>query len=380
MPYIPMKPLLAVAQRLGVAHGAFNVNLPQQVDAVIKIHEKLRSAAIIQVAEPASAYLGGNPDFLKGTLSEKALGMKRIAERVKRLAEASRIPVVLHLDHGRSFESVKLAIDAGFSSVMIDGSALPYEENVALTKKVVDYAHERGVSVEGELGILAGTEDDVFAEESSYTNPLLVVGFFKRTGCDSLAISYGTKHGAAKGENVKLRKEIVIASLENLRHEKVHGTLVSHGSSLVPEYIISEINSLGGAVSGHGIPLEQLREVIPLGISKINIDTDIRLATTRNILELYKLNPDLAANSQVYALLKANPELYDYRNYLVPYLDDLLAEEIANPELEKLVQAMADAVYEICATAIINFGSVGDAFKVEALSLEEMAKVYRGEK
>ena len=145
MPYIPMKPLLAVAQRLGVAHGAFNVNLPQQVDAVIKIHEKLRSAAIIQVAEPASAYLGGNPDFLKGTLSEKALGMKRIAERVKRLAEASRIPVVLHLDHGRSFESVKLAIDAGFSSVMIDGSALPYEENVALTKKVVDYAHERGV-------------------------------------------------------------------------------------------------------------------------------------------------------------------------------------------------------------------------------------------
>ncbi|HHX79796.1 MAG TPA: ketose-bisphosphate aldolase [Acholeplasmataceae bacterium] len=380
MPYVPMKPLSAVAQKLGVAHGAFNINLLQQVDAVIKIHEKLRSAAIIQVAEPATAFLGGNPDFLNGSLSEKALGMKRIAERVKKLSKASRIPVVLHLDHGRSFESVKLAIDAGFSSVMIDGSSLPYEENVALTKKVVDYAHERGVSVEGELGILAGTEDDVFAEESSYTNPLLVVDFFKKTECDSLAISYGTKHGAAKGANVKLRKEIVIASLENLRHEKIQGTLVSHGSSLVPEYIISEINSLGGAVSGHGIPLEQLREVIPLGISKINIDTDIRLATTRNILELYKLNPDYTTNSQVYDLLKANPKVFDYRNYLVPYLEDLLAEEITNPELEKIVKALENAIYEICATAIINFGSVGTAFKVEALSLEEMAEIYRGEK
>lgn len=380
MPYVPMKPLSAVAQKLGVAHGAFNINLLQQVDAVIKIHEKLRSAAIIQVAEPATAFLGGNPDFLNGSLSEKALGMKRIAERVKKLSKASRIPVVLHLDHGRSFESVKLAIDAGFSSVMIDGSSLPYEENVALTKKVVDYAHERGVSVEGELGILAGTEDDVFAEESSYTNPLLVVDFFKKTECDSLAISYGTKHGAAKGANVKLRKEIVIASLENLRHEKIQGTLVSHGSSLVPEYIISEINSLGGAVSGHGIPLEQLREVIPLGISKINIDTDIRLATTRNTLELYKLNPDYTTNSQVYDLLKANPKVFDYRNYLVPYLEDLLAEEITNPELEKIVKALENAIYEICATAIINFGSVGTAFKVEALSLEEMAEIYRGEK
>lgn len=380
MPYIPMRNLLLAAEKYRFAQGAFNINLPRQADAVIKIHEKLRSAAIIQVAEPGTAYLCGNPNFLSGTLEEKAKGMKMIAERVKRLAEASKIPVVLHLDHGRSFESTKLAIDAGFSSVMIDGSALPYEENVSLTKKVVEYAHEHGVSVEGELGVLAGTEDDVFSEASSYTNPMKVVDFFRRTGCDSLALSYGTKHGAVKGINVKLRKEIVVAAMENLRHEKLHGALVSHGSSLVPEYIVSEINALGGVVSGFGIPLYQLLEVIPMGISKINIDTDIRLATTRNLLELYKNHPEIANNSPVYRLMKANPGVIDYRVYLVPYLEELLKDEITSPELEMIAQALDDAVYEICATAIVNFGSVGGAFRFEATSLAEMKELYRGEK
>jgi fructose-bisphosphate aldolase class II len=380
MPYISMNPILNRAQKMKFAHGAFNINLPCQAEAVIKIHEQLRSAAIIQVAEPATTYLSGNPDFLNGTLEEKAVGMKKIADKVRSLGEASRIPVVLHLDHGRSFESVKLAIDAGFSSVMIDGSSLPYEENVALTKQVVEYAHERGVSVEGELGILAGTEDDVFAENSSYTNPMSVVDFFKKAGCDSLAISYGTKHGAVKGLNVKLRKEIVVASIENMRHEKIHGTLVSHGSSLVPEYIVSEINALGKAVSGNGIPIKQLQEVIPMGISKINIDTDIRLATTRNILELYHQNPDLVASSKVYQLLNNKPEQFDYRNYLTPYLDDLLQERISTLELEEIYRALKNAVYEICAMAIINFGSIGDAYNLEVKSLEEMAKSYRGER
>jgi len=378
--YIPMRNLLLGAQKSKFAQGAFNINFPRQADAVIRIHEKLRSAAVIQVAEPATAFLGGNPDFLNGTLAEKARGMELIARRVKALAEQSRVPVVLHLDHGKSFESVKLAIDAGFSSVMIDGSSLSFEENAELTRKVVEYAHERGVSVEAELGILAGTEDDVFSEASTYTNPLKVVEFIRMTGCDSLALSYGTKHGPVKGENVKLRKEIVIAALENMRHEKLKAALVSHGSSLVPEYILSEINALGGAVSGGGIPLSQLLEVIPMGISKINIDTDIRLATTRNLLEMYERRPDLREKSPVYGLMKSDPKQIDYRKYLAPYMDKLLRDEIDTPELEEIAKALDDAIYEICATAIVNFGSVGMARGFEIASLAEMKEFYRGEK
>ena len=291
MPYIKSKDILRYARDHKIAHGAFNVNALCQAKAIIEACEELRCAAIIQVAEPGLAFIGGNPAFIHGTMEEKKLGAKRIASYVKKLAEKTFIPVSLHLDHGRSFETCKLCIQAGFNSVMIDGSALEYDENVALTKKVVQFAHKHDVSVEAELGVLAGVEDHVFAETSTYTNPLTAIDFLKRTSADSLAISYGTKHGAVKGDNVKLRKEIVIATMENMLHENIDATIVSHGSSLVPQYIVNEINALGGNVKGHGIPLKQLQEVIPCGISKINIDTDIRLATTRNILEFFEKNP-----------------------------------------------------------------------------------------
>ena len=150
---------------------------------------------------------------------------------------------------------------------MIDGSSLPFDENVELTREVVKYAHERGVSVEGELGVLAGVEDHVFSTTSTYTNPLKAIEFFKKTGVDALAISYGTMHGASKGKNVKLRKEIAIAIKECMMHEGIFGVLVSHGSSTVPKYIVDEINALGGNIqNAYGISIDELKAAIPSGI------------------------------------------------------------------------------------------------------------------
>lgn len=376
MPYVPIKPLLDYCTKTGIAHGAFNINIPLQAKAIIEAQEEIRSGAIIQVAEPGLGFLGGNSDFLNSSMEEKKIGAKRIVKAVKGYAEKTFIPVVLHLDHGRSFDSCKMCIDAGFSSVMIDGSALPYEENVALVKKVVKYAHKRGVSVEGELGVLAGVEDNVFADNSSYTNPMLVVDFFKRTKVDSLAISYGTKHGAVKGDNVKLRKEIAIASMENLRHSGLFGDLVSHGSSLVPQYIVNEINSLGGKVSGHGIPMEQLKAVIPCGISKINMDTDIRLATTRNVLD-YFVNHQDKQNSEIYKLMKAKPEAFDYRYYLAPIMDELFGLKKASEETIVMEDCLSKAVKEIVLTASVSFGGVGDATYIPNTSLKEMKEIYK---
>ena len=361
MPYITSKNILKYARDNHIAHGAFNVNSLIQAKAMIEACEELRTACIIQVAEPGLAFLGGNFDFLNGTLEQKKIGAKRIATYVKKLAENTFIPVSLHLDHGRSYESVKIAIDAGFNSVMIDGSSLPYEENVKLTKKVVSYAHKKGVSVEGELGVLAGTEDHVFSNTSTYTNPLTAIDFLKRTNADSLAISYGTKHGAVKGDNVKLRKEIVIATMENMLHENIDATIVSHGSSLVPQYIVSEINALGGNVKGHGIPLKQLQEVIPCGISKINIDTDIRLATTRNILEFFEKNPAKVKDSKIYPLLKEKPESFEYRYYLKEYINELVTNKITSSELKEILPCIINGVKEIVLTASVAFNSVGDA-------------------
>lgn len=376
MSYVPIKPLLDYATKTGIAHGAFNVNIPSQAKAIIEAQEEIRSGAIIQVAEPGLGFLGGNKDFLNSTFEEKKIGAKRIAKAVKSYASKTFIPVVLHLDHGRSFESCKMCIDAGFSSVMIDGSSLPYSENVALVKKVCKYAHKHGVSVEGELGVLAGVEDNVFADNSSYTNPMLVVDFFKKTGVDSLAISYGTKHGAVKGDNVKLRKEIAIESMENIRHEGINGYLVSHGSSLVPQYIVNEINALGGKVSGHGIPMEQLKIVIPCGISKINMDTDIRLATTRNVLEYFASHKD-KQNSEIYKLMKAKPESFDYRYYLSPIMNELLGIKKEGEEAEVMEDLLKKAVKEIVLTASVSFGDVGDAKYISNISLDEMKKEYQ---
>ncbi|EJW99376.1 fructose-1,6-bisphosphate aldolase, class II, partial [gut metagenome] len=260
MPLVPLKPVLDAARTHGYAQGAFNVNAVCQAKAAIEVHEMFRSPVILQGADLANAFMGGRADFANGTVEDKIRGAKNIGDAVKKFGENSPVPVVLHLDHGRDMESVKAAIAGGYTSVMIDGSSLPFEENVELTHEVVKYAHERGVSVEGELGVLAGVEDHVFAATSTYTNPLSAVDFVRRTGCDALAISYGTMHGPSKGAGVKLRREIPIAIRECLSHEGLECALVSHGSSTVPRYIVDEINQLGGDIqNAHGISLTELK-------------------------------------------------------------------------------------------------------------------------
>ena len=199
MPLVPMRAILEATEKYNYAQGAFNVNAVAQAKAVIEVHEMFRSAAIIQGADLANAFMGGRTDFANGTLEDKKVGANNIANAVKKYGEHSSIPIALHLDHGKSIEACLAAMDGGYTSVMIDGSHLPFEQNMELTREVVKLAHPRGVTVEGELGVLAGVEDHVFSETSTYTNPMDAIEFVKKTGCDALAISYGTKHGANKG-------------------------------------------------------------------------------------------------------------------------------------------------------------------------------------
>ena len=188
MSLVPMKAILDATEKYNYAQGAFNVNAVCQAKAVIQVHEMFRSAAILQGADLANAFMGGRTDFAQGTLEDKKKGALNIANAVKKYAVDSPIPVALHLDHGKNLDSCIAAIQGGYTSVMIDGSSLPFDENVELTREVVKYAHERGVTVEGELGVLAGVEDHVFAANSTYTNPMDAVKFFRQTGVDALAI------------------------------------------------------------------------------------------------------------------------------------------------------------------------------------------------
>ena len=299
------------------------------------------------------------------------------------VAKNADIPIALHLDHGKDFNSVKAAIDGGYTSVMIDGSSLPLEQNIELTREVVKYAHQKGVTVEGELGVLAGVEDHVFSETSTYTHPLDALRFFKQTKVDALAISYGTMHGANKGKNAVVRKEIAIAIKECLRHEGQFGVLVSHGSSTVPAYLVEAINSLGGDIqNAHGISLEQLKEVGPLGIGKINVDTDIRLAVTRNLRSLFLAKPSLLndpALKEMKRLLEANPKAFDPRVFLPPIMQTVMYGTIPSLEIDEVVKTVKQGVMEVVGTLIVEFGCVGKAPLVQSFTLEQMADRYRKE-
>jgi len=379
-----MRPILEAAVKGGYAQGAFNVNTVGQAEAIIEVHQMFRSPVIIQGADLANAFMGGRGDFMNGTVEDKKRGAKRIADAVYNLTKDVDIPVALHLDHGKDFDSVKAAIDGGYTSVMIDGSALPYDDNVALTREIVTYAHPLGVTVEGELGVLAGVEDHVVAENSTYTDPMLACDFIKKTGVDCLAISYGTQHGAVKGANVKLRREIAVAIKENLRFAGVDAMLVSHGSSTVPSYIVEKINALGGKLTNtSGIPMTELLSVIPDGICKINVDTDIRLAVTRNLWEYFTQRPD-KQNSPVLApvweLLKTNPEKFDPRIFLPPVMDSLIVQtNIKDPDLIDLVKLTKAGVKEVVGACIVQFGSIGHADDVAIRTLDQMANFYQKE-
>lgn len=381
MPLVPLRPVLEAAEAHGYAQGAFNVNAVCQAKAVIEIHELLRAPAILQGADLANAFMGGRADFQNGTLEDKKKGAKNIAAAVKKYGEQSPIPVVLHLDHGRDFDSCVAAIEGGYTSVMIDGSSLPYEENVELTREVVKYAHPRGVSVEGELGVLAGVEDHVFAANSTYTNPLTAVDFLKKTGADALAISYGTMHGASKGKDVKLRREIPTAIRECLNHEGVSAFLVSHGSSTVPQYIVNEINALGGDIqNAYGISKDELKAAIPCGIRKINVDTDIRLAVTRNLRELFRDFPQLKNDpvvGPVWKLLDEKRAAFDPRAFLPPIMDTVMYGTGEGPALAAITGAIEKGVKEAVGTLIVEFGSVGRYPLVKMDTLEDMILRYK---
>ncbi|NCC23925.1 MAG: class II fructose-1,6-bisphosphate aldolase [Deltaproteobacteria bacterium] len=274
MPLTSPKDMFARAYKEGFAVGGFNVNNMEIIQGIMAAGEAERSPLILQVSAGARKYAG----------QEYIIGLVEIATR------DSDLPVVLHLDHGPDFEMCKNVIDGGFTSVMIDGSHLPYEENIAVTKKVVDYAHGKGVWVEAELGRLAGIEEHVQSEENVYTDPDQAVEFVQRTGCDSLAIAIGTSHGAYK---FKGKPRLDFDRLDKITSLLPDYPLVLHGaSSVIPEYV-EMANAYGGKIAGaRGVPEDLLRKAAASGVCKINIDTDIRLAVTAVIRKHFQEHPD----------------------------------------------------------------------------------------
>ena len=302
------KDLFAKAVAGGYAIPAYNFNNLEQLQAILQACVETKSPVILQVSSGARKY--ANATLLRNMA-------KGATEYVKELGY--EIPIVLHLDHGDTFEICKECIDNGFSSVMIDGSHHPYEKNVELTKKVVEYAHQHGVTVEGELGVLAGVEDDVVAEHSTYTRPEEVEDFVKRTGVDSLAISIGTSHGAHKftpaqctknADGVLVPPPLKFEILEEIEKRIPGFPIVLHGSSSVPVEHVEAINKFGGKLDAAvGIPEEQLRKAAKSAVCKINIDSDGRLAMT----------------AAVRKVLAENPGEFDPRKYLGPARDTLKA-------------------------------------------------------
>lgn len=291
----------------GYAIPAFNFNNMEQLQAIVKAAAETKSPVILQVSKGARNY--ANQTLLR-YMAEGAV------EYAKELGW-EHPQIVLHLDHGDSFELCKSCVDMGFSSVMIDGSHLPYDENVALTKKVVEYAHKYDVSVEGELGVLAGVEDEVSADHHTYTRPEEVVDFTSKTGCDSLAISIGTSHGAYKfkpeqctrnAEGKLVPPPLAFDVLDGVMKELPGFPIVLHGSSSVPQEEVDTINKFGGKLEAAiGIPEEELRKAAKSAVCKINIDSDSRLAMT-------------AAIRKVFA---EKPAEFDPRKYLGPARDNM---------------------------------------------------------
>ena len=304
MPLVTTTEMFKKAYEGGYAIGAFNVNNMEIVQGITEACNEQKSPVILQVSKGARAY--ANHTYLV-KLVEAAI------------IENPDLPIALHLDHGPDFETCKSCIDGGFTSVMIDGSSLSFEENIAVSKKVVEYAHDHGVVVEAELGTLAGIEDDVnvSAADSSYTRPEDVQDFVERTGCDSLAIAIGTSHGAYKfkpGTKPQLRFDI----LEEVSKRLPGFPIVLHGSSSVPQEFVQIVNQYGGNMPGAvGVPEDQLRKAASMSVCKINIDSDIRLAITATIRKY----------------MAEHPDHFDPRQYLKPArqaVKDMVARKLVN--------------------------------------------------
>ena len=285
MALVTTKEMFKKAYAGGYAIGAFNINNMEIIQAITEAAEETKSPVILQVSAGARKY----------AKHEYLLALAHAA------VKDSGVDLALHLDHGADFEICKACIDGGFTSVMIDGAHHAYEDNVALTKKVVEYAHAHGVVVEGELGVLAGVEDEVSAEHSSYTRPEEVEDFVTRTGVDSLAISIGTSHGAYKftpaqctrnEQGILVPPPLRFDILAEIEKRLPEFPIVLHGASSVPQDYVAEINSLGGKLpDAVGIPEEQLRQAAGMAVCKINIDSDIRLAMTAGIRRVFAEKP-----------------------------------------------------------------------------------------
>ncbi len=301
MPLVSTKEMFQKAYEGGYAIGAFNVNNMEIIQAIVEAANELKSPVILQVSSGARKY--ANSTYL--------------TKLVEAAIIESDIPIALHLDHGDDFEICKSCIESGFTSVMIDGSKHSFEENIRITKEVVDYAHARGVTVEGELGKLAGIEDAVHVkdDDAQYTNPDEVEEFVRRTGVDSLAIAIGTSHGAFKfkpGVKPLLRFDI----LHEIEKRLPNFPIVLHGASSVSQEYVKIINEHGGKMADAiGIPEEMLREAAKSAVCKINIDSDLRLAMTAGIREV----------------MDTKPEVFDPRTYLTvgrKYVKDVVAHKI----------------------------------------------------
>ncbi len=302
MPLVNTKEMFKKAYAEGYAIGAFNVNNMEIVQGITEACQELKAPVILQVSAGARKY--ANHTYLRKLVEAAVI-------------ECPDIPIALHLDHGASFELCKDCIDGGFTSVMFDGSSKPYEENVEEARKVAEYAHKYGVTVEAELGKLAGIEDDVNvdAENAQFTDPGEVQDFVTRTGVDSLAIAIGTSHGAYKfkpGQKPKLRLDI----LQEVSERLPGFPIVLHGASSVPQQFVQEVNQYGGQMpDAIGIPEEMLREAAKMAVCKINIDSDLRLAMTASVRKY----------------LAENPSHFDPRQYLAPArtaIKDMVAHKI----------------------------------------------------
>ncbi len=299
MPLVGPKNMFERAYKEGYAVGAFNVNNMEIIQGIMQAGAEENAPLILQVSAGARKYAG----------------QAYIVKLIEAGLSLTDLPVVLHLDHGADFQICKDCIDGGFTSVMIDGSHLPFEENIAVTKKVVEYAHDRGIWVEAELGRLAGVEEDVKSEKSIYTDPDQAVEFVERSGCDSLAVAIGTSHGAYK---FKGEPNLDLDRLDTISKRLPGYPLVLHGASSVPQEFVAMANAYGGKVAGaRGVPEDLLRKAAASGVCKINIDTDIRLAMTASIRKFFI----------------EHPEEFDPRSYLKPArqaVSDMVRRKIAN--------------------------------------------------
>ena len=303
MPLVTSKEMFEKAYNGGYAIGAFNVNNMEIIQGITEAAKECNAPVILQVSKGARAY--ANRTYL--------------VKLVEAAVIETGLPIVLHLDHGDTFETCKSCIDDGFTSVMIDASSKPFEENIAITKQVVEYAHAHGVVVEAELGTLAGVEDEVSvsAEDSSYTRPEDVEEFVRRTGCDSLAIAIGTSHGAYKfrpeqctrnEEGILVPPPLRFDILEEVSNRLPGFPIVLHGSSSVPQEYVKMINENGGNMpDAVGVPEDQLRQASKMAVCKINIDSDLRLAMTGTIRKFFN----------------EHPEKFDPREYLKPARENI---------------------------------------------------------